>query len=108
MLNCAWPARVSIVQGQTTCRCAKRKKVEKTKDKMLNAYGQAPKDIEIASPPPDGISAIGWSPTADLLAGACWDNQVRIWEVSASGISTPKAVITHEQPALCLDWSSVR
>lgn len=33
-------------------------------------------DIEVAQPPPDGISAMSFHPSADFLAVSCWDNNV--------------------------------
>lgn len=35
------------------------------------------KDIEVADPPPDSISSLGFSPQADYLAVGSWDNNVR-------------------------------
>lgn len=35
------------------------------------------KDIEVADPPGDSISSIAFSPQADYLAVASWDNNVR-------------------------------
>lgn len=36
------------------------------------------KDIEVSDPPGDSISAISFSSTADYLAAASWNNEVRI------------------------------
>ncbi|KAI8075704.1 WD40-repeat-containing domain protein [Thamnidium elegans] len=62
-------------------------------------------DFEVASPPADGISAIGFSSQADLLAASSWDNMVRVYEVQPSGNTVPKCSYTHEGPVLCVDWS---
>ncbi|KAJ1499426.1 hypothetical protein HMI56_004398 [Coelomomyces lativittatus] len=35
------------------------------------------KDLEIQSPPQDGVSDIHWSPVADYMAASSWDNNVR-------------------------------
>lgn len=35
------------------------------------------KDIEVSDPPADSISRISFSPTADILAVASWNNEVR-------------------------------
>ena len=43
--------------------------------------------IEVPSPPSDSVSALAWSPTANILAAASWDNQVRIWEVRSTARS---------------------
>ena len=36
------------------------------------------KDIEVADPPSDSISSMAFSPQADYLAVASWDNNVRV------------------------------
>lgn len=36
----------------------------------------AEQDIEVSQPPTDGISSLSFSPVADFLAAACWDNNV--------------------------------
>jgi mRNA export factor len=33
-------------------------------------------DIEVTQPPPDGVSALSFHPSADFLAASCWDNNV--------------------------------
>ncbi|KAJ3090080.1 hypothetical protein HK102_004729 [Quaeritorhiza haematococci] len=71
----------------------------------MSALTQQPKDIEVISPPTDGISDLSFSPQANFLAASSWDNQTRIWEVQATGNTVPKASITHEGPALCCTWS---
>ncbi|KAJ3184036.1 hypothetical protein HDU85_001887 [Gaertneriomyces sp. JEL0708] len=63
------------------------------------------KDIEIPQPPSDSVSAISWSPKANLIAAAAWDNQTRVWEVQPNGTAIPRAAIQHEAPALCVHWS---
>ncbi|KAG9000860.1 hypothetical protein FRB94_005083 [Tulasnella sp. JGI-2019a] len=62
-------------------------------------------DIELANPPPDSISSISFSPTADLLAVGSWDCSVRIYEVNAQGQSQGKAMYSHEGPVLDVCWS---
>lgn len=43
-----------------------------------NVSSTAPdKDIEVADPPPESISSLGFSPVADYLAAGSWDNNVR-------------------------------
>ncbi|CAO3599930.1 unnamed protein product [Absidia cylindrospora] len=65
----------------------------------------ATQDMAISSPPPDGISDLGFSSQADYLAASSWDNQIRIYEIQPTGQSIPKASYSHEAPALCVDWS---
>ncbi|KAG1114242.1 hypothetical protein G6F42_014242 [Rhizopus arrhizus] len=67
---------------------------------------QAP-DFEVASPPPDGISALSFSPQADILAVPSWDNAVRLYEVQPNGTTIPKASYNHEGPVFCVDWSKL-
>lgn len=50
-----------------------------------SAAAPAAKDIEVSDPPPDSVSSLAWSPQADFLAAASWDNNVRIYEVSPGG-----------------------
>lgn len=62
-------------------------------------------DIELSQPPPDSISALAFSPAADFLAVASWDNSVRIYGVEANGTSAGKASYSHEGPVLDAVWS---
>ncbi|OMJ20368.1 Poly(A)+ RNA export protein [Smittium culicis] len=64
------------------------------------------KDIEISQPPTDTVSELAFSPQADYLAASSWDNNVRIWEIQSNGVSTGKAMYSHEGPALCCAWST--
>ncbi|KAG0255372.1 hypothetical protein BGZ95_005780 [Linnemannia exigua] len=66
---------------------------------------QGPQDMEVQHPPTDGISEMQFSPTADLLAAASWDNIVRIYEIQPNGTSVAKALYEHSAPALCCAWS---
>ena len=78
----------------------------------MAAFGQAPAanpnpgDIEVANAATDGISCVQWSPTANFLAVGSWDNQIRVWDVQASGQAVPKAATSHDAPVLCAAWSS--
>lgn len=63
------------------------------------------KDIELSQPPTDGVSAMSWSPVADFLAVASWDNNVRVYGVEPNGTTTPKAMYSHEGPVLDVIWS---
>ncbi|KAI9269169.1 WD40-repeat-containing domain protein [Phascolomyces articulosus] len=66
-----------------------------------------PKDFELVSPPPDGISGLAFNPAGagDYLAVSSWDQQIRIYEVQPSGNTVPKTAYAHEGPALCVTWS---
>ena len=65
----------------------------------------ATNDLEVSSPPSDGISSVKFSPAANHLIATSWDNQVRCWEIQSSGQSIPKASIDLQQPVLCCDWA---
>ncbi|KAI9142924.1 WD40-repeat-containing domain protein [Paraphysoderma sedebokerense] len=71
----------------------------------MSTQPEKPNDFEISNPPPDGISDIAWSPQAEYLAGASWDNNVRIWEVQPNGSSVGKAMYPHDGPVLSCVWS---
>ncbi|KAG9049136.1 hypothetical protein FS837_011055 [Tulasnella sp. UAMH 9824] len=62
-------------------------------------------DVEVSDPPTDSISALSFCPTADYLAVASWDNNVRIYEISQTGQSQGKAMYSHEGPVLDVCWS---
>ncbi|PVV04813.1 hypothetical protein BB560_000687 [Smittium megazygosporum] len=66
----------------------------------------APKDVEITQPPSDTVSEIQFSPKAEFLAAASWDNSVRIWEIQNNSISIGKSMYSHDAPALCVAWST--
>lgn len=67
-----------------------------------------PKDVEVANLPTDSVSAIAFSPTADILAVASWSNEVRLYEVNAQGQAVGKAAYSHEGPVLDICWTKVR
>ncbi|CAD6581595.1 MAG: hypothetical protein CYPHOPRED_001663 [Cyphobasidiales sp. Tagirdzhanova-0007] len=60
-------------------------------------------DVEVPNGPTDSISAISFSPSADLLAVSSWDNQIRIYEIGQS--INGKAAYSHEAPVLDVCWS---
>ena len=63
---------------------------------------------EVPQGPNDTISALAWSPSFNHLAASSWDNSVRVWEVSASGVqiqAVPKFAWNHDAPALCVCFS---
>lgn len=63
------------------------------------------KDIEVGSPPTDGVSALSWSPIADFLAVSSWDNNVRVYGVESNGSTAPKASYVHQGPVMDVCWS---
>lgn len=64
-------------------------------------------DMEVSSPPEDGISDLKFSPQAELLAVSSWDKKVRIYEITPTGSSIGKAVYEHAAPVLSVSWSKV-
>lgn len=66
-----------------------------------------PKDVEVPNLPTDSVSAVAFSPTADILAVASWSNEVRLYEVNAQGQAVGKAAYSHEGPVLDVCWSKV-
>jgi mRNA export factor len=67
--------------------------------------GDLSKDVKLASPPEDSTSALSWSPTANHLAVASWDNKVRIYDLSKSDTGSGITFINLSGPALAVDWS---
>ncbi|KAI0261482.1 WD40 repeat-like protein [Gloeopeniophorella convolvens] len=70
-----------------------------------NVSSTAEKDVEVADPPPDSISSLAFCPVADFLAVGSWDNNVRIYEVGASGQTQGKAMYSHQGPVLSVCWN---
>ncbi|CAL1716809.1 unnamed protein product [Somion occarium] len=71
----------------------------------VSAPAATEKDIEVADPPTDSISSLAFSPQADYLAVGSWDNNVRIYEVGASGQTQGKAMYGHQGPVLSVCWN---
>ncbi|KAI0787859.1 Poly(A)+ RNA export protein [Fomes fomentarius] len=76
-----------------------------TSGTMGSASTAVEKDIEVADPPADSISSMAFSPSADYLAVGSWDNNVRIYEVGASGQTQGKAMYSHQGPVLSVCWN---
>ena len=76
-----------------------------------NAPGSLAKDIDLANPPSDSISALSFSPAAtsntNFLAVASWDNTVKIYDVSSSLAGEGKAEVVFDRPVLDCAWSLV-
>lgn len=72
-----------------------------------NTTGDISKDVPLISPPEDSISELAFSPTADFLSVASWDNKVRIYQVNDQGQSEGKAVMDFQAPVLTTAWSLV-
>ncbi|KNE65246.1 hypothetical protein AMAG_10891 [Allomyces macrogynus ATCC 38327] len=65
------------------------------------------KDFELPGQLTDGISDLHWSPRADMLAAASWDNQVRIWDVNVqTSQAIPRTMFNLDGPALSCRWTS--
>ncbi|KAF2086154.1 WD40 repeat-like protein [Saccharata proteae CBS 121410] len=69
--------------------------------------GDISKDVELKMPPgTDSVSHIQFSPVADHIAVASWDNAVRIYEIDPQGNSQGKAEIKMDGPALSTCFSN--
>ncbi|EAU85308.2 polyA+ RNA export [Coprinopsis cinerea okayama7 len=64
------------------------------------------KDVEVADPPTDSISSLSFSPQAEYLAVASWDQSVRIYEVGPQGQTQGKAMYQHQGPVLDVCWNN--
>ena len=61
-------------------------------------------DVEVPQGPEDSISEIAFSPTAEVLSVASWDNKIRIYEIGQGG-ATGKAMYEHTGPVLSTHFS---
>jgi mRNA export factor len=74
------------------------------------AKGQQDRDVEFPKGPDDTISALRWSPVANLLAAASWDGKVYIYDATNStstGTIKGVAAIPVGSPVLDCDFSKV-
>ncbi|ETS64165.1 hypothetical protein PaG_01401 [Moesziomyces aphidis] len=65
-------------------------------------------DQEVTPGATDTVSALAFSPTADFLAVASWDNNVRIYQINKTSPTPvqPWQQYSHEGPVLDLCWST--
>jgi mRNA export factor len=61
-------------------------------------------DLEIPQGPEDSVSDIAFSPTAEILSVASWDNKIRIYEIGQGG-ANGKAMYEHTAPVLSTHFS---
>src|SRR5271156_1336741 len=61
-------------------------------------------DLEVPQGPEDSISDLAFSPTAEILSVASWDNKVRIYEIGQGG-ANGKAMYEHTAPVLSTHFS---
>jgi len=61
-------------------------------------------DLEVPQGPEDSISDLAFSPTAEILSVASWDNKVRIYDIGPSG-ANGKAMYEHTAPVLSTHFS---
>jgi mRNA export factor len=61
-------------------------------------------DLEVPHGPEDSISDIAFSPAAEILSVASWDNKVRIYEIGQGGVNG-KAMYEHTGPVLSTHFS---
>lgn len=61
-------------------------------------------DLEVPQGPEDSISDLAFSPVAEILSVASWDNKIRIYEIGQGGVSG-KAMYEHTGPVLSTHFS---
>jgi mRNA export factor len=61
-------------------------------------------DIQVPQGPEDSISEVAFSPTAEILSVASWDNKVRVYEIGQAG-AAGKAMYEHAGPVLTTHFS---
>jgi mRNA export factor len=61
-------------------------------------------DLEVPQGPEDSISDLSFSPTAEILSVASWDNKVRLYEIG-QGSANGKAMYEHTGPVLSTHFS---
>lgn len=61
-------------------------------------------DLELPQGPDDSISDLAFSPVAEILGVASWDNKIRIYEIGQGG-ATGKAMYEHAGPVLSAHFS---
>ncbi|KAA8648322.1 uncharacterized protein ATNIH1004_004207 [Aspergillus tanneri] len=69
-----------------------------------NNQGDLSKDATLDNPPEDSISELAWSPVANHLAVASWDNSIRVYDLSHSVKGEGKALFSFPSPALSCAW----
>jgi WD40 repeat protein len=66
-----------------------------------------PNDVQLASATDDSISDVSWSPVANHLAVASWDNKVRVFDLTQSKSGELKAGIEFDAPVFSCHWERV-
>ena len=61
-------------------------------------------DLEVPHGPEDSISDLAFSPVAEILSVASWDNKIRIYEIGQGG-ANGKAMYEHTGPVLSTHFS---
>jgi mRNA export factor len=61
-------------------------------------------DLEVPQGPEDSISELAFSPVAEILSVASWDNKIRIYEIGQGGVNG-KAMYEHAGPVLSTHFS---
>ncbi|KAF2973395.1 hypothetical protein GQX73_g149 [Xylaria multiplex] len=67
--------------------------------------GSSLNDVALPSDGEDTIQSISWSPVAEYLAAASWDNKVRIYDVAQSGSAQGVSALCAEGPVFSCDWA---
>jgi mRNA export factor len=61
-------------------------------------------DLEVPQCPEDSVTDLAFSPTAEILSVASWDNKIRIYEIGQGG-ANGKAMYEHTGPILSTHFS---
>ncbi|KAK1828358.1 WD40-repeat-containing domain protein [Podospora conica] len=73
-----------------------------------NTIGDLKQDVELGSPPEDGISDLAFNPNPtdqkDFLAVASWDKKVRVYEIMSNGQGQGKVQMEHDAPVFSVDF----
>ncbi|KAI1094751.1 WD40 repeat-like protein [Rostrohypoxylon terebratum] len=70
-----------------------------------NVVGDLSTEVAVPADALDTISSVSWSPASDHLAAASWDGNVRIYNVTTTGVATGVAMLAVNSPIFDCDWA---
>ncbi|VVT57096.1 uncharacterized protein SAPINGB_P005532 [Magnusiomyces paraingens] len=71
---------------------------------VVSPQSETSGDTTLSNGPEDSVSDLAFSPTADILSVASWDNKVRLYEV-VNGVGQGRAIYDHQAPVLSTHWA---